>query len=54
MQQPYVSVIVLFGASLMMYVSAADPMVTLKHGGKLESISYNVKSIKVDHFVSKY
>ena len=30
-----------------------DPVVTLKHGGQLQGVSYAVGEQKVDHFVSK-
>lgn len=31
-----------------------DPLVTLKHGGQLQGVSYAVGEQKVDHFVSKF
>ena len=33
--------------------SAEEPLVTLKHGGQLQGITYPVGEQKVDHFVSK-
>lgn len=38
-----------------LHISAVDvdPIVTLKHGGQLQGISYPVGETKVDHFIGK-